>query len=206
MFTTIRLLFWAAVVIIAFLAIRKSKVEKKRRLIIVTLACALLLGTVSQLLLIENVFVTFSSPESAFGYISSGEVRVIIEGKETTMILSSTQDAESYTILPKTDKGWKISTGIAQREVFGKTVGLCQISVHNYRNTSDYYISIVDVSETARENLLSISDSKGSSFHEFVKNPNSRSVTYMAYVDGFDESSMDEYYLLINGEKIVISN
>jgi len=204
-FATNRLIFWAVLFFVAFLIIRKSKTVQKRRLIIIALIGALLLGTLSQFLIIENIF-TFTSPQSAFSYISSEEIRFLVEGKETTMIISSNQDLENYTIIPKTERGWKLSIGIDQRKIFRKTVNLHQISVLNCKNTSDYYVSVVDVSETARQNPLSISDSKGSSFQEFIKNPNSRSVTYMAYINDYDGSLTGEYYLLINGEKVAISN
>ena len=70
---------------------------------------------------IENSVITFSSPEKAFYYFQSAEIKLVVSGNETDFVSVSNHNSNSFLILPKTEKVWKISTGNDLKIVCKKT-------------------------------------------------------------------------------------
>lgn len=153
---------------------------------------------ISGFILIENIFITFSSLESAFKYTKSGNIKMIVSGETTSMVLSENKNIKSYTIFPKTDKGWKLGTGIEQKNIITKNVDFNTVFVYNYKDTSDYYVVIWDISESTPNNTLKISDNRGSIFKSLSNNEDVRNATYVAYVSNLG----DDYEININGKKV----
>jgi hypothetical protein len=90
----------------------------------------------------ENVFVNFSSPQSAYKYELLGNIDAIIEGNESTMILYSNHDTYSTAILPKTQKGWKLGTSLTCKVLDAKYYEKCLIHLYQFKDSNDYYVII----------------------------------------------------------------
>ena len=77
----------------------------KRRCSIVAFAATVILTTISALIPIENAFVTFSSPKSAYNYNHSASVELIVDGNESDFVVGAKGETDVYAIVTSLDKG-----------------------------------------------------------------------------------------------------
>lgn len=199
LFVIIRLGFWGIAFIISFFLIRKSSVIHKRRWSIVALVAAIILTTISALLPIENAFITFSSPESAYHYRNSGDVKLVVDGEKTDLVVGTKGDEDIYAIVPKSNNGWKLGTGLDTKRMIQTISDGVIIYVYQYKNTDDYYITVFD----ANGGSTDITDNRDSEF-KYLETYNSALnetfYTYYAYIGGFD----NQYALTVNGTSIKV--
>lgn len=201
LFVIIRLTFWSIAFISSIFVIRKSRVIHKRRWSIVAFIISIVLTTISALLPIEDAFITFSSPESAYNYKNYGSVKLIVNGEKTDLIVGEKGDADVYEIVPKSNNGWKLGMGFDTKRVIQTISDGITIYVYQYRNTNDYYITIFDTNEGS----LDITDNHNSDFKYLEKSNSTLDktfYTYYAYIGSFD----DKYALTMNGKLIKICN
>lgn len=147
---------------------------------------------------IENAFMTFSSAQEAFKYNNkTGEVICEIEGEESTLIRISddTVDyfADEYFIVPKTDCGWKMGMWYDTNLILDQTFGDMNIHVWQYKDSDDYYISVVT-------NKVEIADNRNSEFQytvadgEEVKNELEEFHQITKKIDGTTDEEYEEQY------------
>lgn len=200
-FFMIRLAFWSIAFIISFLSIRKSRATHKRRWLITAFTVAIMLTTVSALIPIENAFITFSSPESAYRYNHSGSVKMIVAGDKADFVVGAKGDADVYAIVPKANGGWKIGMGLDTKRIVHTVSDGITVYVYQYKNTNDYFITVSDTNGGS----LDITDNHHSEF-QYLENPNSTLgktyYTYYACINGLD----DQYALTVNGKFIQIQD
>lgn len=199
LFITIRLVFWSLVFIACFLLIRKSNILHKRRWILTVFTTAVVLSVMSFIIPIENVFVTFSSPESAYGYTNSGEVKLIVEGEQSDFVVGEKDSANVYAIIPKVSNGWKLGMGLDVKRIRQTISEEIIIYVYQYKDSDDYYITVFN----ANGGTLKITDSDNSEFcylSDFNATLNKTFYTYYAYVNNFDS----KYTITVNGRTIAL--
>ena len=92
LFVFIRLAFWGIAFVIGFCLIRKSRVKNRKRWSMIALIAAVAMVTIIALIPFENVFVTFSSPESDYQYNHSGKAELVISGEKTDFVVSAKVD------------------------------------------------------------------------------------------------------------------
>ena len=92
LFVFIRLAFWGIAFVIGFCLIRKSRVKNRKRWSMIALIAAVAMVTIIALIPFENVFVTFSSPESAYHYNHSGKAELVISGEKPDFVVSDKGD------------------------------------------------------------------------------------------------------------------
>lgn len=199
LFTIIRLGFWGAAFIISFVLIKKSRVIHKRRWSIVALVAAIILTTISALLPIENAFITFSSPESAYRYNNFGDVKLIVNGGKTDFIVGANGDEDVYAIVPKSNNGWKLGTGVETKRILQTVSDGVVIYVYQYKNTDDYYITVFDTNGGSSD-IMDNHDSEFKYLETYNNALNETFYTYYAYIGGFD----DQYALTVNGKSIKV--
>ncbi len=200
-FVIIRIVFWGIAFIISFLLIRKSRLIHKRRWSIIAFVFAIILTTISALIPIENALITFASPESAYHYNNSGNVKLIVDGEKTDFVVGAKGDADVYLIIPKSGDGWKLGMGLNTKRVFQTISNGIIIYVYQYKNTNDYYITVLDTNGGA----IDITDNHNSEFKYLEKINSTLDKTfynYYAYINNFD----NQYALTVNGNTIKIPN
>lgn len=196
-----RFLFWILLFVIFLLFIRKSHINHKFRWIAIVFMITLVLTTIASLFPIENAFMTFSSPQSAYRYNHFGYVNLVISGKQTDFVVASNGDTDLYMIIPKTKEGWKIGMGSDTRIISQTITDGIVIYVYQYKNFDDYYITILNTNEGS----LKISDSCDSEFKSSNKTSsavNKDYYTYYAYINKFDNM----YKIIINDKVVEINN
>mgnify|MGYP000071540726 FL=1 len=193
----IRIIFFGGIFVLIYLKIKNSNFNYKRRWCVIALVATLIATTFSALIPIENVFITFSSPEAAFSYMQQGDVKLAVQGKESTFVIAEKNKTDIYSILPKTNKGWKLGTGFVFKKILHKNIEGLTIDIYQYKNSQDFYITIF------HEGPLSISDSRNTNFSSLsdkIDALNETYYTYYAYIENYNES----YSILVDGNTILL--
>lgn len=201
-YTFIRIVIGLVIGIGLFLILKKIQIKKKCYLNFLPIVTVLILFYALYCIPIENLFVNFTSPEKAFHYLYSGDVIETIDGNSSTMILYKNNDVHSQTIIPKKNNGWKLDVFQFNVSILSKTIDRHIINVYKARDTDDYYVTVWD---TFTNDIVNVSDSKGSNF-QYIEEENKatldKNVTYFAYVKDLD----DNYSIIINGKSISLTN
>lgn len=199
LFAIFRLVLGSLFLVIFIILIKKSQTTHKRRWLITSVVVTIILTTVFSFIPIENAFVTFSSPQSSYSYNHPGDVKLIVNGEETDFIVGFKDDTEIYAIVPKSDDGWKLGTGLDTKRIAQTTVDGILVCVYQYKNLDDYYITVFDTNGGSSE----ITDNHSTRFQfldEANRVLNKTFYTYYAYIHDYD----DQYVLSVNGKTIEI--
>lgn len=198
MFSIIRFIFFIIIFLIGLFILKKSSLVHKKKFRVVLIVICVIFTTILSLFPIENVFVTFSTPEAAFEYFHSCPAIFIVNGEKTDLVIGEKDSAYVYRIIPKSNKRWKIGNSFDTKMKFRKIVGEVAIYGHQYKNSEELYIEVSHRYGKA----LEISDSKQSKFLYLIdKDVKIKSVyTYYAYIGDADEN----YYICIGDEKIYL--
>lgn len=198
LFGIIRIVFVGFVFIAGLLIIRKSKAIQKKKIYYILAALTMVLYVVVYLFPFENAFVTFPSAESAYKYSNRGTIDLVVDGNESTLVVNQKDETSVYTILPKSDKGWKIGFGMNSKSRVQKVYGSVFIEIYRYKDSDDYYVKIFDTDGGETE----IYDNHNSEFYHLEHMVLGESYyTYYACINGFDDS----YTITVNGTEITFT-
>jgi hypothetical protein len=200
LFNLLRIVLWLIISSFVVLKIRKTKIVRKKLVSLLIVVLCLGLISVSGMFPIENLFINFKSPESVFNYTNSGKVNDVLYGKESCMaIYSNWNSTGGHYIIPKTEKGYKIPSCFATKIVSHKFDKSGLFDVYNVKGTQDYYVfGTVHLKDDGNEiDIFDGSDEKVES--------NIIRVGHTNFIYFFLDDFSNEYYLLINGEKVSIS-
>ncbi|MEE1086740.1 MAG: hypothetical protein U0L05_06195 [Schaedlerella sp.] len=155
----------------------------------------ILLGTLSTFFSVENYILTFSTPEKAFNYINSEEVKLVVEGQESTLVIAEEAKQDYvHLVIPKCSNGWKLGRGIdtnLKKQMMDKGIVL---NLYQYRESGEYYITILDMSGEKFE----IIDNCNSAFVTFDDIESNQGFKfYFAYIPLYD----DNYWIKVNNHK-----
>ncbi len=201
LFAITRIILGITIFIIGYFLIGKIKSINAFRKLIITFMLTIIFTTLSALIPLENVFVTFSSPESAYNYNHSGKVKLIVNGSKTDFIVGEKNNTDVYLIVPKSDNGWKQGLGLDTKRICDKISDGITVYVYQYKNTDDYYIVLLNTNGGP----LDITDNNNS---EFIYSESANSIlnktfyTYYAYLNSFNR----QYTLTVNGENVSLFN
>lgn len=128
----------------------------------------------------------YSTPEKAFNYINSEKLALVVEGKETTLVIGEEEKLDYiYLILPKCSNGWKLGRGTdtkLKEQTMNEDIVL---SLYQYKESDTYYITIVDMNGKN----LEIIDSCDSSFVKFDNEEMDTEFTfYFSNVSQYDKN------------------
>ena len=180
-----------------FLLIRKSKIMHKGAF--PTLVCTLLFPVCAVLFLfpIENLFMTFTSPEQAYEFVYPQNTKLtVVEGDKSALVMGvNEENAVEYQVFPKAKNGWK-RLGLLQIQFyqFHPAEGI-SITLVRYKPSGDCYAWV----HFLRNQNCKITDERGSQFrsdeeltgnliHEYYAYVGHPSETYTITVDGVDYS------------------
>ena len=170
---------------------RKRAAQTKKTVGVIIAACVLLLITTS-FVPFENLFLTFDSAEKAYQYYQPQADGIVlsVDGQYCTFVMQKDDSQSSVLLVPKTENGWKVPSGIHTKRVLYRMVDSYIVSVYQYKNTNDFFVRVSSVDEK----IHTLTDSCNSFF---VSTQNS---AYCAHTPHFDT----DYSLIINGKTIAI--
>lgn len=200
MFGIVRMLFWCAIFLIYIFRTKKSKIRKRKNVIVVA-AVILLFWIISGLFPIENYFITFSTPERAYNYMNFEKVKLIIEGNKSAFVIGKRDIAEyDYLIVPKKQNGWGLGRGIDSKLQIQKIIEGVDISLYQYKNSNEYYIIVSNIGDE-KLNILDSCNSQFIMLNEDKKDVQINYSFYCASISNYDEN----YWISVNGNQISLS-
>ena len=163
----------------------------------------MILASISGLFPVENLIVGFKSPDKVLYYYQGGETDDILNGKASSMVIYSKRNAVgSYFIVPKSENGYKIPHLFSVKKVSNKSDRDGRFNVYHVLGTNDYYV-VGSISSSER--TINIIDSNNESIKNIIiemEHADTKTVFLYSFVENFTS----DYYLLINGEKVLVSN
>ena len=203
MFNIIRFIIGCVFLGFSITIIKKSKVICKSILYVVFTSISVALIVVLAFLPFENLFVNFNSPKAAYEYYNFGKsnIELVVEGNDCDFVIDCKNDFDTYLIIPKTTDGWKIGIGSNTKRIVQKLSGGVSVYVYQYKNTSDYFITVLDTH--GGESI--VSDDYNTKFYSLERENNSLGktfVTYYAHIPNFNS----QYSIIVNGNEIVLRN
>lgn len=200
MFRIIRIAIGCLFLSGAAVAIKKSKAVHKRLLYAAFTGVSLVLTVSLAFWPFENLFITFSSPEQAYEYSNPGKsnMELVIEGDACSFIVDCQNRSDTIWLVPKTAGGWKVGCGSNVKRIAQKLQDGIIIYVYQYKDTNDYFITIMDTDGGA----CTVSDDYDAKFYSLERANDSLGktfVTYYAYVPHFSP----QYSVVVNGDEIL---
>lgn len=200
MFTIIRIILLVIVSVCVVWIIKKSKCKFKKVFSTLTVVLCIVLVSISSMFPVENLFLSYQSPEKVFNYVKSGQIYNIIDGRESSLIIYNTDNSTyGFYIIPKTSDGYKIPNYFTQKKISHKFNKQGAFDVYNVQGTQDYYVSCtVNLTDISEDILVFNSENEqiGSKVIR-IENTNFVFLWMSEFSDGC--------YLMINDEKIVLS-
>ena len=203
MYNIIRLIIGCIFFGCSIILIKKSRVIRKRALYIVFTGISVALIAVLEIIPLENLFITFNSPKESYDYynLSKSNIKLVVEGNNCDFVINRKNDTDTYLIIPKTADGWKIGIGLNTKRIVQKLFNGIIIYVYQYKDTSDYFITILDTN--GGESI--ILDDYNTKFYSLERNndPLGKTfVTYYAHISNLNP----QYSVKVNGNNIVLGN
>jgi len=165
---------------------------------------------------IENLFVTHATPQSALHYTFEGKIGATMDGADSTFVIHAYQDSNShlflwywYEILPRTEKGWKITTrknridsiSRSYPNEFGKHEKY-HLTIMKREKQQGFYVVVKHHPSSDYPSLTeeAVADSLGSRFLVFVDPDgiNVGDIWWVVYMDSFDR----DYEVYFDGEAV----
>lgn len=203
MYNIIRLIIGCIFLVCSVTTIKKSKVIRKHILYVVFTSLSVLLIVMLAFLPFENLFVIFDSPKAAYEYFNLGKsnIELIIEGDDCDFIIDRKNDSDTYLIIPKTADGWKIGIGSNTKRIVQKLSNGIVLYVYQYKNTSDYFMTILDTNG-GESTVLDEYNTKFFSLERYNDSLGKTFVTYYAHITNLNP----QYSVIVNDNKIVLGN
>lgn len=199
LFSIVRLAFGGLAFLIIFGFIRKNKTRNSRRWIVIALISTIVLTTITAFIPIENLFVTFSSPESAYHYNHLGEVKAMVAGQQTDLVVGNDGESDIYVIVPKKSDRWQLGMGTDLSCTVQTTSAGINICVYQYKKSDEYYIVVFNADGGAAD-IMDNRDSEFQRSETAIEALDETFYTYYAYVRNFD----DQYSITVNNRTIKI--
>ncbi len=197
-YSSVRMLIGLIILIFFIVKVVKDNGKKKGTAIAFMIVFYMILTSLSSLLPVENLFISFPSVESVFDYTDSGDIKTVVEGEESALVIYENEDSFSSIVLPKTDDGYKIGTFFSHSTLSKTTTLNAMITVDQASGTQDYY---VEVSPTKNNFPVEVSDNRDSVFEIYIsENETTTNLYHYVYVKDLDES----YQIIIDGVPLSI--
>ena len=192
-----RMLLGGVVSVVSVRGILKSRIVHKKAFIALIIVACILVITISSMYPVENIFVSFSTPEEAFRYATIGKIESILDGESSSLVVYKTDThTYSWTVFPKTTNGYKIPTYFTSKRISQKVDVYADFSTYRVSGTQDYYIraTITHGNET-----IEVYDPSGVTVEATVVKIQG---TYWSYIYLQDFSK--EHYIVLNGEPVTL--
>ena len=143
---------------------------------------------------VENLVYTFPSPEAAIAYQSGHDVIDTVSAENSTLVLLEDGSRINFSVLKRTEKGWKLSSLVANPKFIqsnGAQNPIDEKIVWRYHCAGESYVIVY----TAQSQPVNVSDSIGSVFQK---------ITASHYGDVYVASvkDMDSSYCLTVDEQL----
>ena len=175
----------------------KKKLSKKNMIVVSIIL--LILCIILCFFSVENLFISFNTPEKSFDYCRIGEIKGVLYGDESSLVYYKTNSGTySYVFMRRTDKGYKLPEIYDGEIIANRFDTKGKFEVHRVNKTNDCYV----IGYTIGFNNSIIKDSNDQIISNVIcaDTTETNAIIFYSYIDEYSE----EYYLLINNERIYI--
>ena len=183
---------------------RKNKLSKWYKLFNIAVVAIVFFGFQIAIIKwpIENLFVSFDSPEAAYRYLKDDAIIQVVDGKDTTLVV-----AEGSQIIPKADETdgnaerWKLPVPNATTFRYKDVEHNFLVFLYHYKDTSEYYLRI----QTTTTEPVHVSDLLASEFsftEKMIPLTDQKSVECFAYIP----DPPKDYWVKVNDQTIDLSD
>ena len=175
----------------------KKKLSKKN--LIIVLSTMIILCASLCFFPIENLFMSFDTPESAFNYYRTGEIKGVVYGDNSSLVYYKTSsETYSYVFMKRTGKGYKLPEPYCNEIIADRFDSKGKFEVYKVDKTQDYYV----IGYTVVLEDSTITDSNNQLISNVVYSDTTypQNAIFYSYIGDYS----NKYYLLINSEKIYI--
>lgn len=176
-----RMVFGAIIFAVCIIIIRHAKIQKRNRMYIIAFFATSILITILSIVPLENAFITFPTAEEAFAYRSTAKLAVVVEGKDSALVVGQKKDKIIESIIPRVNDGWKISSVLQEKTLLQAFDESYIIYTYYTNENSDIYVRITNTTGKP----IDISD-------------NNNSVYVCLDGDEMSDDSISTYYAFIN--------
>ena len=196
LFTLIRYTVSAIIFIPILIVLNKKKLLRKKSVAIITIVSIIAFTSLISIFPVENAFIRFDTPEQAFSYVETGKFDYVVEGESSSMVVYK-KDSNTYSqiFLLKDEKGYMLNSFYGYTLTDRMLDGNYALDIFKVKNTDDYYITGVLVSDTSNVELKS--DTRDVKY-DIRYNENNN--FFSAYIKEY----ADDIYLVCDGEKVEI--
>lgn len=198
LFIIIRFFIFIALSSFTVIKLLKSKIIHKRLLSVLSTVLCITIITASAMFPVENLFVSFQSPESVFRYSEFGKIENVIYGESSCMILYTSGNAGRHSILLKTEKGYQIPGYFTSKKISNRFDENGYFDVYTVPGTRDYYI-VASVAQKAEESDIAVLDQSGKDVKCSILKGKGTDFLFI-YVHDLP----DECYLSVGGERVIM--
>ena len=186
---------------IIFVSLKTRLLQKRSKLFTVIILFITLLSA-SYLVPFENVLFSFPSPESAFGYYNGDKysIEFVVKGINSDLVIGDNNGTYTSQIIPKKKEMWKLPSPLSQESVYIDMLEGASIEILFYKDTEEYYISVLDMNGLHS----SISDSIGTTFFDMEVINNLFDEGYVMHY-GYRQNIPNDYSLYIDGHNYQIT-
>lgn len=135
---------------------------------------------------VENLFVTFSTPEKAYSYLKNKEIDLVVNGNASSLIVASDGDT---LIVPKYNNRWKLGSSIDSVKVYESIDKGFHVVIFQYKETEELYIIVSGISS----DISVVKDNLGT---KFIKRKDTN--IYYAYINQYNN-----YEITLNTDVII---
>ena len=190
----LRLLFFVSADILLIVLFSRPHFRRGNLIKFLSFSLVVVITAVSLFFPFEDFFYTFSSPEEVCNYKNAGNVKLVVPGTSSDFVVSEKTDSKNYTIVPKTEKGWKIGSITDLKQFKQKIVGDVIIYIYRYGRSNDFFITVFN----SYDGEIDVSDNRNFDFTYLETHQNTFNETYFTYyahIENYDTG----YELYING-------
>lgn len=190
------------IVLIAIILLVSKKIHRKRKFVISSIIISFLIIALSANLPFENLFVNFDAPEKVFKYTNSGDIIDIVDGKDSCMIVYSTnKNGYNLYCVPKSENGYKIPHYRYAKKILQEQNEKLFYIIQQASKTDDYYLYAFT---TSKEENINLKSNKSNNIRNFVLDNDINEIKQIIFYEYIDNYETDDYYLIINDEKVTI--
>lgn len=177
--------------------LRKIKTKRKKVISVFSVLWCVLIVALISVFPIENLFVTFDSPERIVSYTKNLNTIEVVDGEDSCVAISQT-DASSYTstFVLKEGEGYKIAYYFSVQRLKRIHNSHGVFTIYKVRGTQDYYISCFTTDSISELEVYDENDRR-------IDCETYEIINIMSWIYLNDYS--DGCYIMLNGEKLELT-
>lgn len=199
MFNIIRIVLWAVIVLMLLCMVKFTHIKRRTAVLMVIVCTGMVV--ISGIFPTENLFIKFRSPYDVFHYVMSGDVKGLLNGKNSCAVIYSDGKYDGGNlIIPKVEDGYQIPNYFMSKRVSHRFDRNGTFDIYQVSETEDYYLFGTVLSTETDIRITDVAGRPAGCIITEMGNDNVKNIYLYMYTDDLS----DFEFLIINGEKVPV--